>query len=319
MEADLVRLGRAVAVALLRPDVDDDRAALVERPAERVLERAQVVAGHDADVADAQVLEQAARLLRELDHRVAEPLRQLEHALPEERHPLDGPVVGGPADLPGHGELDRREVLREGADRGADRHLVVVEDDEHPRLALADVVEGLEREAAHEGGVADDDGDPLEAVAQVTGRGEALGDRESRAGVAAVEDIVRRLRAPREAADAVDLAERAESLEPAGEELVRVCLVAGVPDDPVARRLHEPVEDDRELDDAERAAEVAARPGDGLDDRRADLAGQRLELGVGQAAQVGRAGQVGQDRHGMRALLVRRFSRARSTGESGCL
>jgi hypothetical protein len=34
--------------------------------------------------------------------------------------------------------------------------------DEHLRLALADVVERLERQAAHQRGVADDDRDPLE-------------------------------------------------------------------------------------------------------------------------------------------------------------
>ena len=76
--------------------------------------------------------------------------------------------------------------------------------------------------------------------------------------MAAVEDVVRRLGAPREAADPVELAERPEPLEAAGQELVRVGLMAGVPDDPVARRFEQPVERDRQLDDAERRAEVAA-------------------------------------------------------------
>ena len=153
--------------------------------------------------------------------------------------------------------------MRERADRRADRHLVVVDDDEHLGLALADVVERLERQAAHQRRVADDDRDPLEAVAQVAGLGQALGDRQAGPGVAAVEHVVRRLGAPREAADAVELAQRAEPVEAAGQELVRVGLVAGVPDDPVARRLEQPMERDRQLDDAERRAEVAAGVGDG--------------------------------------------------------
>ena len=311
MEADLVALGRSVAAALLGPDVDDDRTGQAQRAPERHLERLEVVAGNDPDVADAEVLEQAARLLGELDDRPAQPLRQLEGGPADERQALDRAVVGGPADLPGRRELDRREVLREGPDRGADRHLVVVEDDEHPGLALADVVEGLEREAAHERRVADDDRDPLEAVAQVARRGEPLGDRQARAGVAAIEHVVRRLGAAREATDAIDLAERAEPPEPAGQELVRVGLVAGVPHDPVARRLEEPMEDDRELHHAERAAEVAAGMRDRFDDRLADLAGQLLELGVREAAEVRWAVQVRQDRHGMRALLIRCFVPAR--------
>ena len=98
-----------------------------------------------------------------------------------------------------------------------------------------------------------------------------------------------RLAPPREAADAAELAERPEPLEAAGQELVRIGLVAGVPDDPVARRLEQPVERDRELDDAEAAAEVAAGRRDGRDDRLADLGGEPVELGGGQAAEVGRA------------------------------
>ena len=121
-------------------------------------------------------------------------------------------------------------------------------------------------------GVADDDRDALEAVADVARRRKPLGDREAGAGVAAVHHVVLGLGAAREAADAVDLAERVEPLEAAGQQLVRVRLVAGVPDDPVAGRLEHPVERERDLDDAERGAEVAARRGDGPDDRLADLA-----------------------------------------------
>jgi hypothetical protein len=201
-------------------------------------------------------------------------------------------------------QLDLRQVRRERPNGRADRHLVVVDDDQHLRLTLADVIERLEREPAHQSRVADDDGDPLEAMTQVARLGETLGDRQARPRVSTVEDVVRRLRATREAADAIELAKRPEALEPAGQELVRVGLVAGVPDDPIAWRFEEPVQDDRELDDAERAAEVSAGAGDRIDDRLTDLACQHFELGVGEAAQVGRAGQVAQDPHVVRALLV---------------
>ena len=285
MEADLVLLGRVVAAALLGPDVDEDRPAEVERAPERVLEGPQVVAGHDADVGDPEVLEELARL-GEADDRLADPARQLEGRGADDRDALDGPVVGGPRLLPGVRELDLREVLRERADRRADRHLVVVEDDEDLRPAVADVVERLEREAAHEGGVADDDGDALQAVADVARRGQAGRDREAGAGVAAVEDVVLALRAAREPADAAELAERAEALVAAGDELVRVGLVAGVPDDRLARRLEEPVEGERDLDDAERRAEMAAGLRDGRDDRLADLLGEREQVALGEAADV---------------------------------
>jgi hypothetical protein len=114
---------------------------------------------------------------------------------------------------------------------------------------------------------------------------------------------------PREAADAAELAERPEPLVAAGQELVRIGLVAGVPDDPVAGRFEQPVEGDRELDDAERAAEVAPGRRHGRDDRLADLGRQLLELGFGQPAKIGRTVETGEDRHA-RWLLMGRASLA---------
>ena len=125
--------------------------------------------------------------------------------------------------------------------------------------------------------------------------------------MAAVEHVVLGLAAPREAADAAELAERPEPLVATGQELVRIRLVAGVPDDPVARRLEQPVERDRQLDDAEAAAEMAAGRGDGRDDRLADLGGEPVELGRGQVAEVGRTvsvGRIGRGRSRGRWLLV---------------
>ena len=130
--------------------------------------------------------------------------------------------------------------------------------DEHLRLALADVVERLERQAAHQRRVTDDDRDPLEAVADVARLGESLGDRQTGAGMAAVEHVMRRFGPAREAADPVELAQRPEAVEAAGQQLVRVGLVPGVPDDPVAWRFEQAMQRDRQLDDAERRAEVAA-------------------------------------------------------------
>ena len=163
---------------------------------------------------------------------------------------------------------------------------------------MADVVERLEAQARQERRVADDDRDPLQRVADVAGGREALRDREAGPGVPAVHDVVGGLAPAREAADAVDLAQGVEPVEAAGEQLVRVGLVPRVPDDAVARRLEQPVERDRELDDAERRAEVAAGHGDGADDRLAQLGREPLELGVGEAAEVGGSLERVEDGHG---------------------
>src|SRR5450759_1225908 len=133
-------------------------------------------------------------------------------------------------------------------------------------------------------------------MADVAGGREARRDRQARAGVPTVEDVVRRLAPAREAPDPAELAERPEPRVPAGQQLVRIGLVAGVPDDPVAGRLEDPVQRQRDLNDAERRAKMAAGGRDGGDDRAPDLLRQLQEPGFAEAAKVARALESWQDR-----------------------
>ena len=65
----------------------------------------------------------------------------------------------------------------------------------------------------------------------------------------------------------------------AGQHLVRVGLVADVPDQPVVGRVEDVVQRDREFDRAEAGGEVAAHLADGVDQEFAQLVGERHELG----------------------------------------
>src|SRR5262249_55000583 len=155
------------------------------------------------------------------------------------------------------------------------------------RLPLADVVERLEAQPARDRRIPNDHRDPLRAVPQVPRGREPLPDREPGPGVPAIEHVVLGLAPAREAADPPELAKRPEPFEATGEQLGRIGLVPGVPDDPVARRLEEPVERDRQLDDTEAAAEMATGRGDRRDDRLADLARELDHLRLAEIAQVG--------------------------------
>ena len=72
MEADLVGLRRLVATSLLGADMDDGRAGQRQRTPQRAEERMKVVARHDADVGDAEILEQLTGLGK-VDNRLAQP------------------------------------------------------------------------------------------------------------------------------------------------------------------------------------------------------------------------------------------------------
>ena len=69
--------------------------------------------------------------------------------------------------------------------------------------------------------------------------------------MARAEGIVLAFRALGEAGEAATGAQRADAVAAAGQDLVRIALVADVPDQAVGRRVVEVVQGDGQLDDAE--------------------------------------------------------------------
>ena len=86
------------------------------------------------------------------------------------------------------------------------------------------------------------------------------------------------LGAARVARQPAALAQRAEAVLAARDDLVDVGLVPGVPDDPVARRVEDPVQREGDLDDAEARAEVPTGARDRVDEEVADLRGEDGQL-----------------------------------------
>ena len=72
------------------------------------------------------------------------------------------------------------------------------------------------------------------------------------------ERIVFALAALGKAAEAAALAQGADAVPPAGDDLVRIGLMADVPDQPVLRRVEDVVQRDRQLDHAEARPEMTA-------------------------------------------------------------
>ena len=169
---------------------------------------------------------------------------------------------------------------------------VVVEDDHHLGLQLADVVERLVRHAAGERAVADDADDLAGLAAQLARRGEPERVAEPGGRVRVLDEVVLGLTARRVAAEATLLAERVEEAEPAGQHLVHVGLVPGVEDDRVARAVEDPVHRDRELDDAEVGAEVSAGSRDGGDQLVANLGAEPGQIFRAEPTQVVWAGDL---------------------------
>src|SRR6266568_7538242 len=111
---------------------------------------------------------------------------------------------------------------------------------------------------------------------------------ESGAGVAGRQRVVGALRRLREPGEPARRPDGREPISPAGDQLVRVALVRGVPDEPVPRAVESPVERERQLDDTEVRSEMPAPLRDGLDDRAAALSGELGQLVVGELLQLSR-------------------------------
>ena len=170
------------------------------------------------------------------------------------------------------------EVAGKGADVLRDRHLVVVQDDDEAACRCGDVVEGFEREAVREGGVANDRHDVLIAAEAVARHGHAERRRDGSAGVAGVEGVAGALAPLEEAGYAALLPKRRELGGAAGEELPGVTLVADVPDDPVAPGVKGGEKGYGQLNDTEAGSEVSAVAADGLEHGLAHLCGKGREV-----------------------------------------
>ena len=250
-------LGRLVALALDRVDVDQDGPLHLLGTLEDFLHQRDVVAVERADVVEAHLLEEAARH-EDGAHAILEVARRLVDLVADMRdaHEQAAHVALGARVL--RRDADAREVLAHGADIGVYRHLVVVEDDDELRAEVAGVVERLERLAARQRAVADDGDDLVLLPLGIACERHAERRRDGRARMADAEGIVGRLKAVGEAGDAALLAQRRERIPASREDLMAVGLMADVPDELVCGEVKDAVERERQLDRAEVRREVPA-------------------------------------------------------------
>ena len=100
--------------------------------------------------------------------------------------------------------------------------------------------------------------------------------------MAVLDEVVDALFAAEVTGEPARLSKLIEPVLPAGDDLVHVPLVAGVPENRILGRFEHAMQCQRQFDGAEVRAEVAACFGNCLHDEVADLAGQVVELRVAQ-------------------------------------
>jgi hypothetical protein len=284
---DRVAFGGLVAASLLGEHVDDDGPLEGLAVLEGLLDLGHVVPVEGAQVVDAEGLEERRRL----EHLPDGGLGGVDAPLDQLAHP--GQVLGQflEAPLPPHvGGVgaDADQALGEASHGGGVGASVVVEDDGDAEAAVAEVVEALEGHAARHRPVADYGNDaPAAAGGRLRG-GESVGVREHSGGVRVLDPVVVRLGPRGVAGQAARLAQCVEVGQPAGQHLVDIGLVAGVPQDDVVGAVEGPVQGDRQLDGSQVRPQVPARAVDGLDQAGTDLGGQGAQFGRAEVTQVSR-------------------------------
>jgi len=303
---EAVRFGGREALALDGVDVDDDRAFGLEGLGQCAAERADVVPVDHAHVGEVELLEEEAGRPVGLDRGLdlgAEALDPPADAERQFRQPVLEVLAGV---VEPRVEADPVEGAREGADVRRDRHPVVVEDDHDRRLQAARRVEGLVGDTAGQRAVTDHRGDAAvdaDPLAHALLQPNRVADRGR--GMAGAHDVVLGLLDRAERGEALVLADRRQLLAAAGEDLVRVGLVADVPEDLVARAFEHAVEGDGELAGTEVGAEVATDLADRVDDVLAHLLRDLLQLGVIEPVEVGRPVDVVEQGFGrLRAVVL---------------
>ena len=256
---------------------------------ERRDQRLEVVAVDRADVVEAELLEQRGRHHQALGL-LLEALGELEQMRSLGQHLL-ADLLGRRIEAPAH-QLGQVTVQR--PHRRADRHVIVVQDHQQLAVEHAGVVERLEGHAGGHRAVADD-GDRLPVLALLAGRHRhAERGRDAGRGMRGAKGVVLALAAQRKTADAAGLAQAAHALAPAGQNFVRIGLMADVPDDAVLGRVEDIVQREGQLDRAEVGAQMTAGARHAVQQEVAQLGRQRGQLRTRQSAQIGRGIDGGQ-------------------------
>ena len=269
---------------LFRHDMQQDRPLLLAEVLERVDEHRDAVAVHRAEVVEPQLGEDVAAdgRLQEL----ARPGERLLHGRTHHGDPVEDPPDVLRQLLVEGGHPDPVQVVRQRPHRGRDGHCVVVEDDEEVLLQGPRVIERLQRLPAGQRPVAHDRHHPALRPRDLIAAGDAQRGRERRPRVARGERVEGALVPVGEAGQPPELPEGREPVTSAGQQLVRVALVADVEDQAVLIEVEEVVEGDGQLDNADVRAPVAAVGLDDPLDLLAHLPGEQGKLLKGKLAQI---------------------------------
>ena len=241
-----------------------------------------------ADVAEAHLFKEHPTV-QEPFHRVLQLRDRITRHLADDRQLVQQPVHVALEAVVERCRSRLVEILRQSAHARTNSHLVVVQNDEQVFLEFRRVVHRLEDDARGQRSVANDRDRFATALSeQVIPRLHPQYGRDARPRMARHEQVVLALVWIRETHQAPLGPDRTELREPPCDELVRIDLMPGVPDQPVLREVVDLVQREAQFDHAQVAREVSRPLRHEVAQRLANLVGKLQQLRVSQPAQIAR-------------------------------
>ena len=283
--ADLVAFSRLVALALGGHDVQQLRALGVLQALERGQQQGQVVTIDRAGVMETHLLKRGG------GHEHAFPLffpafdkagrgaaaLVTEDLLAALAQRIEGAAGGGAA-----------EHLGQPADGFGDGHVVVVEDDQHIGLLIhaAGMGQRLEGHPGSHRAIADHRHRLAAVATGLVGNGHAQRGGDRGGGMTDAKGVVFTFLALRERCHAVLLLDGVDAVAAAGEDLVRIGLVADIPHQLVHRGVVQVVQRHGQFDHAQAGSKMATTPAYRFDQVGPQFFGHANQLVFSEAAQV---------------------------------
>ncbi len=277
-------LGRGIALALLGDDMDEDRALFgVADIFEDGQEVVEIVPVDGAHIVEAELLEERAA-----GEEGAREFLGAAGRFVEERGELRDEVAGRGAGA----AIDRaRDKPRQRGAQGPGRRAIDMSLSLRMTMSRASMAPALFMRlighARRHGAIADDGHDIALDAQMLAGDGHAEAGGNRGGGVPGAEGVVFAFGPAGEAGEPVLLAQRADAVAAAGEDLVGIGLVADVEDDAVVRGVEDRMQRHGELDHAEARAQMPAGDGDGVDHLGAQLVGKLAQVLARQGPEIG--------------------------------
>ena len=286
MEFAGVFFGGFITLALLGNHMQKRGTIGLKTHAQRALERGDIVTGNGRRARDAELFEEHLarndhlfegifRVAAQIDQTAAKRTACLEHAL----HRIARTRVFAARTLFAQITSERTYVARDG-------HLVVVQNNDHGRLQLAQLIEGLKRHAARKRCIADDGNDFLIAAIQIARHSQAQRHRNRIGRMAGRVHVVFAFARLWEARHAPELAQSVELAQAARNELMSIRLVAHIEKQLVMRAIEHAVACQNKFDYAKARRHVAARFRRGRNNLLANFRRKYGKLLVGEELQV---------------------------------